>query len=465
MADGLARAKWLLLYWTWEVCDIRRERALCLVPTAMPSLCSSILTLTLFILSLASVCAAGDGKVLAVFGDAAAATVLPPGWTFLWNATGEMGNSKGYAPLAYEAKTKRDGVLDDRGTTSVDQPGCTQTFDVSARRDSSGVARYFIATFTLAEDSAGEVWIHNGNLRNKSFTGGNTLELYVNDELKSKTLIPMDRFSRTFQKNLGRLRRGDAIRVAVGPGDKSRQGGGKFYFTIEDHAVGKSPAAPVNFVSPAIDSVVPQSGPDGNILPSFATKHQGQCAAAQSLKPELVFIGDSITTRWPQEVLKQRFGKFRPVNLGVGGDWIQNVHWRIRHGALDGAQPKVIVLLIETNNITAGFTPDEITQGIRLLLAAIHDKAPQSKILLEGILPRGPSIQEATNETIRLINSKLSTLADGKKVFYLDVGGRLVEPDGSISPQIMPDKLHLAGPGYTRWLEALRPVLDRLLNE
>jgi len=422
-------------------------------------------TITLFILSLASAFAAGDGKVLTVFGDAAAATVLPPGWTFLWNATGEMGDSKGYAPLAYEAKTKRYGVLDDLGAASIGQPGCTQTFDVSASRDSSGVARYFIATFTLAADSAGEVWIHNGNLRNKSFTGGNTLELYVNDELKSKTLIPMDRFSRTFQKNLGRLRRGDAIRVAVGPGDKSRQGGGKFYFTIEDHAVGKSPAAPVNFVSPAIDSVVPQSGPDGNILPSFATKHQGQCAAAQSLKPELVFIGDSITTRWPQEVLKQRFGKCRPVNLGVGGDWIQNVHWRIRHGALDGAQPKVIVLLIETNNITAGFTPDEITQGIRLLLAAIHDKAPQSKILLEGILPRGSSIQEATNETIRLINSKLSTLADGKKVFYLDVGGRLVEPDGSISPQIMPDKLHLAGPGYTRWLEALRPVLDRLLNE
>jgi len=429
----------------------------------MPSFFSP--TITLFILSLASVCAAGDGKVIAVFGDAAAATVLPPGWTFLWNATGEIGNSKGYAPLAYEAKTKTYGVLDDQGTASIDQPGCTQTFDVSARRDSSSVARYFIATFTLAADSAGEVWIHNGNLRNKSFTGGNTLELYVNDELKSKTLIPMDRFGRTFQKKLGRLRKGDAVRVAVGPGEKSSKAGGRLYFTIEDHAVGKPPAAPVNIVSPAIDSAVPQFGYDGNILPSFATKHQGQCEAVQSLKPELVFIGDSITTRWPQEVLEQRFGKFRPVNLGVGGDSIQNVHWRIRHGALDGAQPKVIVLLIGTNNITGGFTPDEITQGIRLLLAAIHDKAPDSKILLQGILPRGDSIKDAINESIRLINSKLSALADGKKVFYLDVGDKLIEPDGSISPAVMPDKLHVAGPGYTRWMEALGPTLDKLLNE
>lgn len=422
-------------------------------------------TITFIILCFASVCAAGEGKVLAVFGDAAAATVLPPGWTFLWNATGEMGDSKRYAPLAYEAKTKTYGVLDDKGAASITHPRATANYDVSSFRDSSGVARYFIATFTLAEDSAGEVWIHNGNLRNKSFAGGITLEMYVNDELKSKTLIPMDRFGATFQKNLGRLRKGDAVRVAVGPGDKSRQGGGKFYFTIEDYAVGKSPAPPLNFVSPAIDSAVPQFGPDGNILPSYATKHQGQCEAVRSMKPELVFIGDSITARWPQEVLEQRFGKFRPVNLGAAGDWIQNVRWRVEHGALDQAQPKVIVLLIGTNNITAGFTPDEITQGIRLLLAAIHDKTPNSKILLEGILPRGSTIQDATNETIRLINSKLSALADGKKVFYLDVGNRLVEPDSSISPQVMPDKLHVAGPGYTRWMEAMGPTLDKLLNE
>jgi hypothetical protein len=28
----------------------------------------------------------------------------------------------------------------------------------------------------------------------------------------------------------------------------------------------------------------------------------------------------------------------------------------------------------------------------------------------------------------------------------------------------MPDKLHVAGPGYVRWMEAMSPTLDALLE-
>jgi len=59
----------------------------------------------------------------------------------------------------------------------------------------------------------------------------------------------------------------------------------------------------------------------------------------------------------------------------------------------------------------------------------------------------------------------IAPLADHKQVFFLDVGDKLIEPDGSISPAVMPDKLHVAGPGYTRWMEAMGPALDKLLNE
>lgn len=37
--------------------------------------------------------------------------------------------------------------------------------------------------------------------------------------------------------------------------------------------------------------------------------------------------------------------------------------------------------------------------------------------------------------------------------------------DGSISPVVMPDKLHVADTGYTRWMEAISPTLEKLLNE
>ena len=84
--------------------------------------------------------------------------------------------------------------------------------------------------------------------------------------------------------------------------------------------------------------------------------------------------------------------------------------------------------------------------------------------LLLGILPRGASVKDEINEAIRQTNAKLATLADQKQVFYLDVGDKLVEPDGTIAKEVMPDKLHVAGTGYTRWMEAMRPTLDKLLN-
>ena len=229
--------------------------------------------------------------------------------------------------------------------------------------------------------------------------------------------------------------------------------------------MGQKPAEPVNIISPALHASAPQFGADGKIGAAYADKHTAQRRALAAIRPELVFIGDSITARWPQAVLDARFGRYRPLNLGIGGEWVQNILWRVQNGALDQVAPKVVVLLIGTNNLTAGFTRDELTADIGTLLKTIQRKTPTSKILLLGILPRGASIKDEINALIRQTNTKIATLADQKQVFYLDVGEKLVEPDGTISREVMPDKLHVAGPGYTRWLEAMGPTLDLLLNE
>ena len=426
-------------------------------------------TVALLLLSGTIVHADGPGKTLAVYGDAAVAKTPPPGWSFLWNASGRIEDSKGYSPLNYIEKARAYGVMDEKGALKPDVPSHNMSrdfffLDISAMRDKEGIARYYIASFTLAEEPAGEVWVNNGNLRNKSFPDGTALEIYVNDELKSQSLCKQGRFATVFQENLGRLKKGDAIRVAIGPGEKARQGGGRLFFTIEEYPAGAKPAPPVHILTPPVNGVNPQLGADGKIQASYAAKHQAQCEALLANNSELVFIGDSITARWPAELLQEKFGAFRPANLGIGGDWFQNVLWRVQNGVLDKIHPKAIVLLIGANNITAG-TPDEVAEGVASLLKAIQEKAPASKILLLGILPRGGSIKEEINEKIRQTNAKLALLADNTRIFYLDVGDKLVEPDGSISREVMPDKLHVAAPGFARWMDAMKPTLDKLLND
>ena len=406
--------------------------------------------------------------IIAVYGDAAAAPAPPTGWSFQWNARSNLGDSAGYAPLNYDEKARAYCVRDASGALRTDTPGHTISrgigfLDVSAMRDKEGVARCYIASYKLSADSAGNVWINHGNLRTP-LSYGTDLQVYVNDQLKAQTLIKRDRFAQVFQFNLGRLKKEDVIHVAIGPAENSPKAAGRLFYVIEDCPAGQKPAEPVNILSPTPHASAPQFGANAMILAPFSAKHQAQCEAVVAMRPELVFIGDSITARWPQEMLEARFAKHRPVCLAYGGDWIQNVLWRVQNGTLDQAPPKVVVLLIGTNNLTGKFTPNELTTDIGALLKAIQSKAAHTKILLLGILPRGASIKDEINESIRQTNAKLATLADQKQVFFLDVGDKLVEPDGSISSAVMPDKLHVAGPGYTRWMEAMGPTLDKLLN-
>ncbi len=407
---------------------------------------------------------AGAGNIIAVYGDAAAAQVPPAGWKFQWNERNKLGDSSGYTPLSYDEKAKAYGVRDASGALRTDAPSQTLSRDVFAMPDKNGGARCYIASFKLSADSAGDVWINHGNLRTP-FTDGTEVQVYVNEQLKAQKHFAKDRFAHVFQFKLGPLKKDDVIHLAIVPKANSKKAGGRLLYVIEDCPTGQTPEAPSNIISPALGASTPQFGVNGKIGSAYADKHQTQCEAVVATRPELVFIGDSITARWPQEVLEARFGKHRPINLGIGGDWIQNVLWRVQNGMLDKAKPKVIVLLIGTNNLTGKFTPDEIASNIGGLIQEIRTKTAQSKVLLLGILPRGASIKDEINGAIRQTNAKLAELTDNKRVFFLDVGDKLIEPDGSISPAVMPDKLHVAGPGYTRWMEAMSPTLDKLLNE
>ncbi len=182
---------------------------------------------------------------------------------------------------------------------------------------------------------------------------------------------------------------------------------------------------------------------------------------------DLVFIGDSITQGWEGAGKEAWSGHFAPrhaANLGFSGDRTQHVLWRLDHGELDGIKPKAAVLMIGTNNSNGSDnTPDEIADGIRAIVARLHDKQPQMKVLLLGIFPRGEK-PNPQRDKIAAVNTSIAKLDDGKTVRYLDIGAKFLQPDGSISKEIMPDFLHLSPKGYEIWTDAIQPNLDALMK-
>jgi lysophospholipase L1-like esterase len=152
-------------------------------------------------------------------------------------------------------------------------------------------------------------------------------------------------------------------------------------------------------------------------------------------------------------------------NFGIGGNTTQTLLWQIQHdGVLDGLSPQMVVLLIGTNNLGAGQSPDQTFAGIAADVAAIQAKQPQAQVLLLGILPRGANADDPMRSMVGQTNELLTSLGTLSHVTYRDIGAAFLQGDGSISPAIMGDYLHPTFLGYEAMAMALMPWLDQGLE-
>jgi lysophospholipase L1-like esterase len=203
----------------------------------------------------------------------------------------------------------------------------------------------------------------------------------------------------------------------------------------------------------------------------WTTRHREASALMRTRRPDIVMLGDSITHFWGGEPVGGRrtgveewdrfFAGRSVVNLGYGWDRTENVLWRLANGEFEGVAPKVVVLMIGTNNITLN-TPDEIAAGIEAICASIHERSPATKILLLAIFPRGQHPDE-TRGKVDEVNRLIARLDERDYVTFLDIGAKFLEPDGSISADVMYDYLHPSAKGYAIWSAAMAPTLERLL--
>lgn len=222
--------------------------------------------------------------------------------------------------------------------------------------------------------------------------------------------------------------------------------------------------------TPAEGPLHPVARDDANFQAVHA--HSLRLTAADAR--DVLFLGDSLTQRWSEapDLWQTYFGALSTANLGVGGDRVEHVLWRVERGALDRVRPRVLVLLIGTNN-TGEHTAPELHTGIAHLLGRIRQRLPDTHVILVGLLPRGARLDSqgrfdpgtARQQVITELNATLPALADGRTVHWLSFGERYLAADGTIRTDLMPDRLHLSPEGYRVWAEALQPVLRRLLAE
>jgi lysophospholipase L1-like esterase len=221
----------------------------------------------------------------------------------------------------------------------------------------------------------------------------------------------------------------------------------------------------------------PADRPVARIDRNSTIAHEQLLEKAKAGRIDIYFEGDSIVRRWgatdyPALLAnwKQNFFGWNAADFGWGADTTQNILWRLENGELDGVNPKVIVLLAGTNNVGRDAPANgeeakavDVAAGIEAIVKRMQAKAPEATILLTAIFPRNDN--PAVMPAIQRINSRISRLADGAKVRFLNINGKLADADGRLFDGMMnPDKLHPAIPGYQVWADALKPVFTELLG-
>ena len=241
----------------------------------------------------------------------------------------------------------------------------------------------------------------------------------------------------------------------------------------------RKPGHEVNKHLPAMWPVTPTAGYRGKAVgdTQWLDIHAKLVADVQANKGaiDILILGDSITEYMGGSAItglpfiapwKKHFGHLKTVNAGLAGDKIEGVLWRLEHGLLDGASPKVIVLMIGVNNaplITACSVPAEaVAQGIKLCVDNLREKCPASQVVVVKVLPAfqpGKSV----HEDIKKVNAVLDGLKldSDPNVHVLDVWNDFMNPDGSLKATAYSDgHLHLNDVGYEIYAAKLKPFVD-----
>ena len=184
---------------------------------------------------------------------------------------------------------------------------------------------------------------------------------------------------------------------------------------------------------------------------------------------DILFDGDSITDWWNLEqdrfgnsggkkVFEKYFGDAKVANFAVAADTTQGVLWGLKNGEGQGRKPKVVMLMIGTNN-SGNSSGAEIAEGIGADVLELRKDFPDAKILLLAIFPRGSGTNDPNRRKNEEANKIIAKLDDQKHVFFLNINSKFLNEQGGLIGFRPTDNLHPVEEGYELWASAVAPTL------
>ena len=217
------------------------------------------------------------------------------------------------------------------------------------------------------------------------------------------------------------------------------------------------------FAIPATDDGLPGAGPIRRYEWFRNVWRERRSAWATRVDEDqhaVVFLGDSITQGWGGG-LGAAFPGIKVANRGINGDTTRGVLLRLDEDVL-ALHPAAVVLLIGTNDLEEGATPEVVTGNLKLIVASLERHNPRMPIVLCQVFPSSSTMKRPVDR-IKAVNALfLAAVKNDAQVTYLETWPLFANPSGDAIAGEFPDLLHPNEAGYAKWAAALRPVFATL---
>jgi lysophospholipase L1-like esterase len=221
--------------------------------------------------------------------------------------------------------------------------------------------------------------------------------------------------------------------------------------------------APDRFTIPATDDGLAGAGPIRRYDWFQKLWRERRSAWARQVDQDqraVVFLGDSITQGWGGG-LGAAFPGVKVANRGISGDTTRGILLRLEEDVL-ALNPAAVVLLMGTNDLEEGATPEVIAGNLKLILNRLERHDPRLPIVLCQVFPSSATQKRPADQIKALNKLYLAAVKNDPQVTYLETWALFAGPSGDAIAAEFPDLLHPNETGYAKWAAALRPVFATL---
>src|SRR5882762_7202908 len=225
----------------------------------------------------------------------------------------------------------------------------------------------------------------------------------------------------------------------------------------------QSTQADEHFQIPATDEGLPGAGPIRRydwFKKLWSARRSAWHGRVEKDQKALVFLGDSITQGWGDE-MGGSFPGVKVANRGISGDTSRGVLIRLKEDVLD-LHPSAVVLLIGTNDLEEGADPETIAANLKLILARLKEHDSKMPAVLCQVFPSSATKKRPADKIKKVNQLYLAAVKGDPQVIFVETWLLFAVEQGGASNYEFPDLLHPNKAGYKKWAAALHPILATL---